>query len=67
MAEEEDKLLTSVLTNLATFMNLTGISVDKCKQLITNMIIFSRLGHRSDSITSVLEVSITAVISPTHN
>lgn len=67
MAEKEDELLSSVLINLATFMNITGVGAERYKQLITNLVTYSRLGHRSDSITSTLEVSTTTTISPTYN
>lgn len=57
MAEEEDKLLNSVLVNLVTFMSITGVSVDKCKQIFMNLGTYCRLGQCSDIITPTLEVS----------
>ena len=59
MAEEEDELLTSVLINLATFMSVAGVCEDKCIQSITNLVMYCRLGHRCDTITSQLKVNIT--------
>ena len=57
MADEEDELLTSVLINLATFMSIAGVCSDRSRQFVTNLVAYLRLGHRSDSITSVLKVS----------
>ena len=65
MAEEEDELLTSVLINLATFMSVTGMCEDKCRQLVTNLVMYCRLGHRCDTIVSTLKVHIHHCFSPT--
>lgn len=64
MGEEEDKLLTSVLINLSTFMNIASVSVDKRKQLITNLMMYCRLCQHCDKITSTLEVYNTITILP---
>ena len=66
MAEEEDELLNSVLINLATFMNITGVCEDKCRQLITNLVMYCRLGHCSDTIASSLKVSIHTSLFLSH-
>jgi len=65
MAKEEDELLNSVLDNLVTFMSIAGVSTDKCKQLITNLVSYCRLGQSSENIISTLEV-LTLLIPFSH-
>ena len=56
MAEKEDELLSALLINVATFMNIAGVCKDRCERLLTSLLMYCRLAHQSDSITSAVEV-----------
>ena len=58
MESDEIEILMPVLTNLAIFLQVTGIRADKSKQLVNSISTHSRLGICSDFITSICEVSL---------
>jgi len=58
MESDEIEILMPVLTNLAIFLQVTGVNADNSKQLVNCISTHSRLGICSDFITSICEVGL---------
>ena len=63
MESDEIEILMPVLTNLAIFLQVTGVNPGKSKQLVNSISTHSRLGICSDFITSICEVSLRVEIT----